>query len=69
MEISIKDLVQLICQLMNFQGEIRWNTSKPDGQPRRRLDTKRACKEFGFQAETNLKEGLKKTIDWYTNHC
>lgn len=68
MEISIKDLVQLICQLMNFQGEIRWNTSKPDGQPRRRLDTNRARKEFGFQAKTNFKEGLKKTIDWYTNH-
>jgi GDP-L-fucose synthase len=50
---------------MNFKGEIRWDTSKPDGQPRRRLDTSRAEKEFGFRAKTNFEEGLKKTIDWY----
>jgi len=65
MEISIKDLAELICKLMDFKGEIRWDTSKPDGQPRRRLDTSKAEKEFGFQAKTNFEEGLKKTIQWY----
>jgi len=65
MEISIKDLIELICKLMDFKGEIRWDTSKPDGQPRRCLDTSRAKKEFGFEAKTNFEEGLKKTIDWY----
>ena len=68
MEISIKDLVELICQLMNFKGGIRWDSSKPDGQPRRRLDVSRAEKEFGFKAKTNFKEGLKKTIEWYLNN-
>ena len=65
MEISIKDLAELICKLMDFKGEIRWDTSKPDGQPRRRLDTSKAEKEFGFQAKTNFEEGLKRTIQWY----
>jgi len=65
MEISIKDLVKLICKLMDFKGEIRWDTSKPDGQPRRRLDTSKAKKEFGFVAKTNFEEGLKRTIQWY----
>ena len=65
MEISIKDLTKLICQFMNFKGEIRWDISKPDGQPRRCLDISRAKKEFGFEAKTNFEEGLKKTIDWY----
>lgn len=65
MEISIKDLMDTICQLMDFKGEIRWDTTKPDGQPRRMLDTSRAEKEFGFKAKTNFEEGLKKTIDWY----
>ena len=65
MEISIKDLVKLICQLMDFKGEIRWDTSKPDGQPRRMLDISRAKKEFDFRAKTKFEEGLKKTIDWY----
>jgi len=65
MEISIKDLVKLICKLMNFKGEIRWDTSRPDGQPRRRLDTSRAREEFGFVAKTDFKTGLKKTIDWW----
>ena len=64
-EISIKDLIRLICRLMDFKGEIRWDTSKPDGQPRRLLDVSRAEKEFGFKARTNFEEGLKKTIDWY----
>ena len=64
-EISIKDLLNLICELMDFKGEIRWDLTKPDGQPRRMLDTTRAAKEFGFKAETDFKTGLKRTIDWY----
>lgn len=67
MEISIKELVNLIADLMDYKGEIEWDTSKPDGQPRRSLDTSKAKKEFGFEAETDFKEGLKKTIDWYIN--
>lgn len=65
MEISIKDLAELICKLMDFKGEIHWDTSKPDGQPRRKLDISRAKKEFGFVAKTDFKTGLKKTIDWW----
>jgi GDP-L-fucose synthase len=65
MEISIKGLVELICQLMDFKGEIRWDTSKPDGQPRRCLDVSKAEREFGFRAKTSFEEGLKKTIDWF----
>lgn len=65
MEISIKDLVELICKFMDFKGEIRWDTSKPDGQPRRMLDISRAKKEFSFRAKTKFEEGLRKTIDWY----
>jgi GDP-L-fucose synthase len=64
-EISIKDLVKLIAKLTGFNGEIVWDTSKPDGQPRRMLDTSRAEKEFGFEAMTSFEEGLKKTIEWY----
>ncbi len=64
-EIKIKDLVKTICKLMNFKGEIRWDDSKPDGQPRRCLDVSRAEKEFGFKATTNFDKGLKKTIEWY----
>lgn len=64
-EISIKSLVEMICQLAGFHGKIEWDTSKPDGQPRRRLDTGRAEREFGFKAKTDFGEGLKKTIDWY----
>jgi len=64
-EISIKDLVELICKLMDFKGEVRWDTSKPDGQPRRCFDITRAKKEFGFEAKTDFEEGLKKTINWY----
>ncbi|MBI1820912.1 MAG: GDP-L-fucose synthase [Nitrospirae bacterium] len=64
-EISIKDLAALIAKLSNFTGKINWETSKPDGQPRRSLDTTRASKEFGFKAKTSFEEGLKKTIEWY----
>lgn len=64
-EITIKELAHMICRLMDFKGSIRWNKSKPDGQPRRMLDTSRAQKEFGFKAKTNFEDGLRKTIDWY----
>ncbi|MEJ2356417.1 MAG: NAD-dependent epimerase/dehydratase family protein, partial [candidate division WOR-3 bacterium] len=64
-EITIRDLVDLIVELTGFEGEIRWDTSKPDGQPRRMLDTSRAKEKFGFQAKTEFKEGLRKTIDFY----
>jgi GDP-L-fucose synthase len=65
MEISIKNLSMLISRLMDFNGELRWDSSKPDGQPRRVLDTSRAKNEFGFQATTDFKTGLEKTIAWY----
>jgi GDP-L-fucose synthase len=64
-EISIRDLVTLIGNLTGFEGEIRWDTSKPDGQPRRCLDVSRAKQEFGFEATTSLEEGLRASIDWY----
>ena len=64
-EISIKDLARLIFELTNFMGEVKWDTSKPDGQPRRILDISKAKEKFGFHAETNLKEGLRATVDWY----
>jgi GDP-L-fucose synthase len=67
-EITIKELVSLVAELVGYRGSILWDTSKPDGQPRRCLETSRARKEFGFQAETCLKEGLKKTIEWYKSH-
>ncbi|MCB2227319.1 MAG: GDP-L-fucose synthase [Desulfarculaceae bacterium] len=65
MEISIKDLVELITKLTGFTGEIRWDSSKPDGQPRRRLNVERAKEEFGFTARVGFEEGLKNTIEWY----
>jgi len=64
-EISIKELTELVAKLTGFQGKITWNKSKPDGQPRRMLDTTKALKEFMFTAKTNLTTGLIKTIDWY----
>ena len=64
-EISIKDLVDLIVKLTGFKGNIIWDSSKPDGQPRRCLDTSRAEREFGFRAKTGFEEGLKKTVEWY----
>lgn len=65
MEISIKNLVNLVSSLVGFAGEIRWDASKPDGQPRRLLDVSRAEREFGFRARTDFKTGLQKTIKWY----
>ena len=64
-EISIRDLVLLIARLTDFRGEIRWDTTKPSGQPRRKLDTSRAKRLFGFQAHTPFEEGLRETIAWY----
>ncbi|MCB0171690.1 MAG: GDP-L-fucose synthase, partial [Anaerolineae bacterium] len=68
MEITIKDLLHLIAELCGFQGEIVWDVSKPDGQPRRSLDTHFAQQEFGFKATTDFREGLRRTIDWYIAH-
>jgi GDP-L-fucose synthase len=65
MEISIKELITLIAKLTGYEGKLVWNTSKPNGQPRRRLDVSRAEKEFGFKAQVNFGEGLHRTIDWY----
>lgn len=67
-EIAIKDLVELITKLTNFRGKVIWDPSKPDGQPRRCLDTSRAKREFGFEAKTKLEIGLTKTIEWYRKH-
>jgi GDP-L-fucose synthase len=64
-EISIKDLTEKIVKLTGFSGKIIWNTSKPDGQPKRMLDTTKAKNEFGFVAKTDIDTGLKKTIKWY----
>ena len=64
-EIKISELLQLIARLTGFEGEIRWQSDKPDGQPRRRLDVSRAFEKFGFQSSTSLEEGLRKTIEWY----
>ena len=66
-EIKIKQLVTLIASLMGFSGKIVFDTSKPDGQPRRCLDTNKARKEFGFSAKTKFSEGLSKTIEWFKN--
>jgi GDP-L-fucose synthase len=64
-EITIKDLVEKIAALTGFNGQIRWDSSKPDGQPRRRLDVSKAKKYFGFEAKTSFDVGLRATIDWY----
>ena len=66
-EISIKDLAKLIKKITGFKGKLTWDKTKPDGQPRRMLDTSRARKEFGFKSKTQFEEGLKKTIEWYEN--
>ncbi len=67
-EITIRDLVDLIVRLTRFDGEVRWDTSKPDGQPRRALDTSRARELFGFEAMTSFEDGLRRTIEWYEQH-
>lgn len=64
-ELLIRDLVEVIVELTGFDGEIRWDDSKPDGQPRRSVDASRAKDLFGFEAQTDFREGLRRTIDWY----
>ncbi len=64
-EISIRDLAALIAELTGYDGEIVWDTSKPNGQPRRSLDTEKAERLFGFRAKTSFRDGLTKTIEWY----
>jgi GDP-L-fucose synthase len=64
-EIYIKDLVETVARLTRYEGEIRWQPLRPDGQPRRCLDTEKAAEKFGFRAQTSLEDGLRKTIDWY----
>ncbi|MCK9631801.1 MAG: GDP-L-fucose synthase [Methanoregula sp.] len=68
MEITIRDLVALIQELTGYSGEIRWDTTKPDGQPKRSLDVSRAQREFGFEAQMPFREGLERTIAWYEEH-
>lgn len=67
-EISIRDLTELVIRITGFQGRIVWDVTKPDGQPRRMLDTSKASKEFGFKAKTNLVTGLTRTIEWYKDN-
>ncbi len=67
-EITIRELVDIIRDLTGFTGEIRWDTTKPDGQPKRRLDVSRAKKEFGFEAHMSFRDGLEKTIQWYQEY-
>ena len=67
-EITIRELVELIAKLTGYEGTVRWDTSKPDGQPRRKLDTTKAAQLFEFEAGTGLEEGLRNTISWWENH-
>ena len=67
-EMPIKDLVEIIRELVGFDGEVRWDTSRPDGQPRRRVDPSRAKQYFGFEASVPFRDGLSRTIDWYLTH-
>jgi nucleoside-diphosphate-sugar epimerase len=64
-EITIRDLVDLIVELTGYEGEVLWDASLPDGQPRRMLDVSRARERFGFEASTDFREGLRRTIAWY----
>ena len=68
-EISIRDLAELICEIMGFEGELIWQTDQPNGQPRRCLDTNRAKQAFGFEAKTDFREGLKNTVEWYRKNA
>jgi GDP-L-fucose synthase len=67
-EMPIRELVELVVELTGFKGEVRWDTSKPDGQPRRCVDPSRARELFGFEATTDFRDGLQATIDWYRSH-
>ena len=64
-ELLIKELVEVIADLTGFEGRIRWDETKPDGQPRRCVDASRAAELFGFRATTDFRDGLRSTIDWY----
>ena len=68
-ETTIRDLAELIAELTGFEGEIVWDSSMPNGQPRRSLDTSRARELFGWQARVPLREGLERTIAWYREHA
>lgn len=68
-EVRIKDLTEMIARLVGFEGEIVWDPTKPNGQPRRKLDTNRAREFFGFESQMPLEEGLRRTIAWYQEHC
>ncbi len=69
MEISIKELAETLVRITGYKGKIVWDTSKPNGQPRRALDTSRADRFFGFRAQVPLEEGLQRTVEWYRkNH-
>ncbi len=65
-EISIRNLVKAVCKAMDYKGEVKWDKTKPDGQPRRLLDVTRAEREFGFRAKTDFADGLRKTVAWYS---
>jgi len=67
-EVAIKDLAELIAKLVGFDGELRWDPSRPGGQPRRRVDVSRAREKFGFEASVGLEDGLRETIEWYVGH-
>lgn len=67
-EVSIRDLVEMIATLTGFEGSIAWDSSRPDGQPRRKLNVERARRAFGFEAEVGLEEGLRNTVAWYASH-
>jgi GDP-L-fucose synthase len=67
-EVRIRDLLLLIARLTRFEGEVRWQHDKPDGQPRRRLDVTRAYEKFGFRSSTQLEDGLRRTIDWFESN-
>jgi len=67
-EIKISELVKMIARLSRFEGEIQWQLDKPDGQPRRRLDVTRAFEKFGFRAQMQLEEGLRRTVEWYESN-
>src|SRR6202047_482615 len=67
-EITIRELTALLCKLTGFEGELIWDATQPDGQPRRRLDVARAEREFGFLAKTSLVDGLRNTIEWYQRY-
>jgi len=68
-EVPIRGLAETIARLTGFEGELRWDSSRPDGQPRRRLDVSRAKERFGFEARMPLEEGIRRTIDWYRKQC